>query len=203
MLAVPHHLAARAIARLAGVQRSALPGGLAWVILVGGLTMTATATAAALAVAGFHRTALALETPPRAAVMLSLLLGGATVLWPYGTSFYSEAWQAAAFVWAAASLLEARRLSRLEDASSASRRARLLVALAALLLAVAGLTKSTSPIAAPGFVVAALLDRLITSHARRGARSRSAGDRPRGGVHVSWNACGSAGSSISATRGAT
>ena len=161
VLALPHHLLARAIARLAGVPRSPLPGGLAWVFLVGGLTMTATATAAALAVAGFHRAALALETPERTAFVLSMLLGGATVLWPYGTSFYSEAWQAAAFAWAAAALLEARRTSQVAETPAAPRRARLLVALAALLLAVAGLTKATSLVFAPGFVVAALLDRSV------------------------------------------
>jgi len=187
VLALPHHLAARAIARLAGVQRAALPGGLAWVILVGGLTMTATATAAALAVAGFHRAALELGTPPPAALTLSLLLGGATVLWPYGTSFYSEAWQAAAFVWAAASLLEARRLSRLADAPSASR-ARLLVVLAALLLAVAGLTKSTSLIFAPGFVVAALLDRSLPPRTRvETALALGLGIALAAAIHLSWN----------------
>src|SRR4051812_16318836 len=62
VLAVPHHLIARAVAAIAGVPRLALPAGIAWVFLVGGLTMTATATAAALAVAGFHRAAIALGT---------------------------------------------------------------------------------------------------------------------------------------------
>src|SRR4051794_34642912 len=109
VLALPQHLIGRAVAAIAGVRRTPLPTGIPWVFLVAGITMLATATAAALAVAGFHRAALALGTPPRAAVTLSLLLGGATVLWPYGTSFYSEAWPAAAFIWSAALLLDARR----------------------------------------------------------------------------------------------
>ena len=189
VLAVPHHLLARAIARLAGVPRSPLPGGLAWVFLVGGLTMTATATAAALAVAGFHRAALALETPERTAFILSMLLGGATVLWPYGTSFYSEAWQAAAFAWAAAALLEARRTSKLAETHSASRRARLLVALAALLLGVAGLTKTTSLVFAPGFVVAAVMDRSVSPRRRvEVAVALALGIALATAIHLSWNA---------------
>jgi hypothetical protein len=186
-LALPHHLAARAIARLAGVERVALPAGLAWVFLVGGLTMTATATAAALAVAGFHRAALTLGTPARAACTLSILLGGATVLWPYGTSFYSEAWQAAAFTWAAAFLLEARRAAGPDERPSASGPARL-VALAALLLAVAGLTKVTSLIFAPGFVVAALLDRSLPTRTRvEAAVALGLGITLAAAIHVWWN----------------
>jgi hypothetical protein len=188
VLAMPHHLLARAIARLAGVPRSPLPGGVAWVFLVGGLTMTAMATAAALAVAGFHRAALALKTPERTAFVLSMLLGGATVLWPYGTSFYSEAWQAAAFAWAAAALLEARRTSRSAETPSASRRAHLLVALAAVLLAVAGLTKATSLIFAPGFVVAALLDRSLPPRPRvETAVALALGIALATAIHLSWN----------------
>jgi hypothetical protein len=187
VLALPHHLVARAVAWIAGVPRSPLPGGLAWVFLVGGLTMTATATAAVLAVAGFHRAVLALETPQQPALVLSMLLGGATVLWPYGTSFYSEAWQAAAFAWAAAALLEARRTSRLADAS-APRRARQLVGLAALLLAVAGLTKTTSLVFAPGFVVAALCDRFVPPRRRLGAAAvLGLGIALATAIHVSWN----------------
>jgi hypothetical protein len=188
ILALPHHLLARAIARFAGVHRSALPGGLAWVFLVGGLTMTATATAAALAVAGFHRSVLALGTPERSAIFLSLLLGGATVLWPYGTSFYSEAWQAAAFAWAAAWLLEARRTSRLEEVPSRSRHARLLVAGAALLITLAGLTKVTSLIFACGFVVAALLDRSLLPRTRlEAAVALALGVALAAAIHVAWN----------------
>ncbi len=178
LLALPHHLIARAVAALAGVTRSALPAGLAWVFLVGGLTTTATATAAALAVAGFHRSARALDTPPQTAFVLALLLGGATVLWPYGTSFYSEAWQAAAFIWAAALLLEARN----------SPRSRVFVILAALLLAIAGLTKVTSLVFAPGFVVAALCDRSQSRRTRvEVATALSLGVAIAVGGHMTWN----------------
>ncbi len=178
-LALPHHLLGRAIAAVAGVPRSALPAGIVWVFLVGGITMTATATAAALAVAGFHRAALALETPPPTALVLAMLLGGATVLWPYGTSFYSEAWQAAALIWAAALLLEARR-----QPSRAPAR----VALASLLLAVCGLTKVTSLIFAPAFVVAALCDRSQSLRTRiHVAIALSIGIGLATGVHIVWN----------------
>src|SRR6476660_2325142 len=44
VLAVPHHLAGRLIAAMLGVQRVPRAQGLAWVILVGGVTMLATAT---------------------------------------------------------------------------------------------------------------------------------------------------------------
>ena len=135
VLSLPHHLAGRALARVAGVPRAEAGKGLAWVIVVGGVTMLVTATGAALAVAGFYRAVIALGTPAAAAVLLSLLLGGATVLWPYGATLYSEALQAAALVWAAAFLLEARR-------DAATPRAR--VILAALLIVVAGLIKVTA-----------------------------------------------------------
>src|SRR5688572_28391493 len=62
VLAVPHHLAGRALASMLGIERVPRAQGLAWVILVGGITMLATATAAALTVAGFHRACLALGT---------------------------------------------------------------------------------------------------------------------------------------------
>src|SRR5439155_941751 len=51
ILAVPHHLVARAIARLADIPRAPLPQGIPWVFVVGGLTTLFTATGAALAVA--------------------------------------------------------------------------------------------------------------------------------------------------------
>src|SRR6187431_1757015 len=105
VLAVPHHLAGRALASMMGIRRLPRAQGLAWVIFVGGVTMLATSTAAALTVVGFHRSALALGTPPRLALLLSVILGGASVLWPYGTSFFTEAFLAAAFVWAAAFLI--------------------------------------------------------------------------------------------------
>lgn len=156
VLAVPHHLLGRSLASLFGIPRVPQGQGLAWVIFVGGLTMLSTATAAALAVAGFHRAAMALGTLPGPALWLSLLVGGATVLWPYGTSFFTEAWQAAAFVWAAALLLEARAaeppLPRVIVASG--------------LLVIAGLTKVTSLVFAPAFVLAVLADRGVSINRR-------------------------------------
>ncbi len=179
ILAVPQHLVARAITSLTGVPRSPLPGGLAWVLLVSGLTMIASATAAALAVAGFHHAALAIATPPRTALTLALLLGGATVLWPYGTTFYSEAWQAAAFVWAAALLLDARR----DDSSRTAK-----VVIAAALLGVAGLTKATSLVFAPGFVIAALCDRSQPFRTRiQIAVALSTGIAAASAIQIGWN----------------
>ena len=180
LLALPHHLIARLIARIAGVPRGTPPASVAWVFLVGGLTMISSATAAALAVAGFHRTTLALGASHQLALTLSLLLGGATVLWPYGTSFYSEAWQASAFIWAAALLLEAR---------ARPSRGPALVVTASLLLTVAGLTKVTSLVFAPGFVVAALADRSSTRDARlRTAVALSLGIGLAAALHLAWNA---------------
>jgi hypothetical protein len=155
ILALPHHLAGRALASMLGIARVPQGQGLAWVMFVGGITMLATATAAALTVVGFHRAAIALGTPAGPALWLSLMLGGATVLWPYGTSFFSEAWLAASMVWAAALLVEARTAAK-----PASR-----VIIAAALLAIAGLTKVTSLIVAPAFVAAVLADRAIGSRA--------------------------------------
>ncbi|MGH9200632.1 MAG: hypothetical protein ACRD2A_05295, partial [Vicinamibacterales bacterium] len=153
--------------------------GLAWVILVGGLTMLATATAAALAVAGFYRAALALGTPSRFALTLSLLLGGATVLWPYGTSFYTEAWQAATLTWAAALLLEARAAP-----ATAMRR----VILASALLTVTGLTKVTSLVFVPGFIVAVLLAGSISTGRRmRSAIALATGISTAVVIHLVWN----------------
>jgi hypothetical protein len=182
VLALPHHLIGRAVAAVAGVPRAPLPDGIVWVLLVGGITMTATATAAALAVAGFHRAVCALGTSPRQALALAMLLGGATVLWPYGTSFYAEAWPAAAFIWAAALLLSARAV---DD----SRRARILIAAASLLLTVAGLAKATSLIFAPAFIVAALSDRATPLPARlRTALALATGIGLAGAAHLTLNA---------------
>jgi hypothetical protein len=179
-LALPHHLIARAVAWLAGVSRVPLPGGLAWVFLVGGLTTLSSATGAALAVAGFHRAAIALEATPRTALVLSLLLGGATVLWAYGTCFYSEGWQAALLIWAAALLLEAR---------AGARRPALNVAAAALLLTVVGLTKVTSQLFTPWFVVAVMLDRSVPERARvRTAAALAFSIAMAVAIHLGWNA---------------
>lgn len=179
VLAVPHHLAGRLLADLAGVTRLPSSQGLAWVILVGGVTMLTSATAAALAVVGFYRAALALATPAGGALLLSLLLGGATVLWPYGTTLYSEAWQAAALMWAAALLLEAR-------AGRSRPRARVIAA--AFLLAVAGLTKVTALVFAPAFVVAVLADRSLGDRTRREvAVTLTIGILLAAAIHVRWN----------------
>jgi hypothetical protein len=179
-LAVPHHLAARAAARFAGVPRAPLPDGLVWVFLVGGLTTLVSATAAALAVAGFHQAAIALKATPRTAVVLSLMLGGATVLWVYGASFYSEAWQAAMLVWAAALLLDAR--------GAGTHRAVKVVA-AALLLTIVGLTKVTSLVFVPGFIAGVIADRAVPLRARiRAAATLALGIAIAVAIHVWWNA---------------
>src|SRR5262245_27644650 len=171
ILALPHHLLGRAIAWSAGMRRAPLPGGIAWLTVVGGITMLATATAAALAVAGFHRAALTLGASPANALLLSVLLGGATVLWPYGTSFFSEAFQAAAFVWSAELLIEGS------------------VILPASLIVVAGLTEVTSLIFAPAFVVAVLAYADIPWHARaKAAIALTVAIAVAVGAHLTWNA---------------
>jgi hypothetical protein len=173
-LALPHHLIGRAVASLAGVPRTPLPGGIAWLFVVGGVTMLATATAAALAVAGFHRAVLAVGASDRDALSLSLLLGAATVLWPYGTSFFSEAFQAAAFIWSAALLVEKKPYA---------------IAMAAALIAVAGLTKVTSLVFAPAFVVAILAARPVAAPERlKAAVGLSGAIAFAAAVHLTWNA---------------
>ena len=170
MLAVPHHLAGRALASMLGIERLPRQQGLAWVIFVGGITMLSTATGAALAVAGFHRAALLLGTPQRAAIALSLLLGGATVLWPYGTSFYSEGWQAATIIWAAVFVIEGR------------------ITIAAMLLAITGLIKATSLIFLPAFLVWALAETSRSRERRiRNAVILAAGIGAAVMVHLGWN----------------
>lgn len=179
VLAVPHHLAGRALASLLGIPRLPQGQGLAWVMFVGGITMLATATAGALTVVGFHRAAMALGTAAAPALWLSLMLGGATVLWPYGTSFFTEAWLAAAMVWAAALLIEARAAS-----SPAPR-----VIVAAALLSIAGLTKVTSLIVAPAFVAAVLAERAIDTRKRwQVAAVLAAGIAIGALMQLGWNA---------------
>src|SRR5260370_27734916 len=56
----PFHLLGRGVARLAGVPRAPLPAGIAWELLVGGITTYASAFAAPLAVAGLYRASQAL-----------------------------------------------------------------------------------------------------------------------------------------------
>jgi len=148
-LIAPFHLAGRLVAAAARVPRRPPPDGVAWEFLVGGITTFAMAFAAAVAVAGCYRGCRALGGSVDRSLLLAALLGGTTMLWPYGTTLYSEAWLAAAFAWVAAFLIEARR-----SRSNSSAR----VAAAAALLALAGLTKPTALVIAPGFVVAALFD---------------------------------------------
>lgn len=203
VFALPHHLLGRAAAAIGGVPRVPLPGGIAWLIVVGGVTMLATATAGALTVAGFHRGITTLGAPARYALGLSLMLGGATVLWPYSTSFFSEAWQAAAFIWAAALLLDARERTRegqdvspastAPAATSAARRRGLdsraaSVALAAMLLAAAGLTKVTSLIFAPAFVAAVMVDGSVGRQQRlKTAAVLTVAILTAATLHVGWN----------------
>jgi len=178
VLAVPHHLLGRAVAAVARVPRVPRAQGLAWVILVGGITLLSSATAAALAVAGFYRAALALAASPSTALLFALMLGGATVLWPYSATMYSEAWQAAALVWAAALLFEARL--------GPAPRARVIAA--ALLLTVAGLTKITALVFAPAFVIAVWFDRSLAERARREvALALVMGIGLAVAIHIGWN----------------
>lgn len=173
ILALPHHLLGRVVASAAGVPRRPLPGGIAWLMVVGGMTMLATATAGALAVAGFHRAVLTLGAGEREALVLSMLLGGCTALWPYGTSFFSEAFQAAAFAWAAALLLRGDRSG---------------VIVASLLIAVAGLTKVTGLVFAPAFVAAILADERAPRTARlQSAIAVSVAIGTAAGIHLAWN----------------
>jgi hypothetical protein len=179
VLALPHHLAGRGLAAMMGIPRAARGEGSAWVFFVSGITMLASATAAALAVVGFHCASIALGTHARTALLLSMLLGGATVLWPYGTSLFSEAFVAACFIWAAAFLIDARKAVR-----PAPR-----IAMAAALIVVAGLTKFTSLVVAPAFVAAILAERSIASARRRQIASIVVGAiLLAAALHFGWNA---------------
>ena len=166
ILSLPHHLAARAVAWLAGIQRDTV----AWTFVVSGLTMLTTSTGAALAVAGFHRAALAVGASQPRALLLSLMLGGASVLWPYGTSFYSEGWQAAMLMWATVFLIERR------------------VVPASALLALAGLIKVTSVVFVPGFLAAGLFVPALPLRTRlRAAMVLGAGAGCALAIHLAWN----------------
>ncbi len=178
-LIAPFHLAGRAVAWAAGVPRAPLPRGIAWEILVGGITTYASAFAAALAVAGFYRASQALGASAGRGLLLTMILGGATLLWPYATTLYSEAWLAAAFSWAAALLLEAR---------SGGQHARGRVVAAATLLAMAILTKPTAIVATPGFMLAALAEPRIPVRTRwRVVLVLGAAAAAMMAVHIGWN----------------
>ena len=176
-LILPHHLLARGLAWVAGVPRSS---GIPWTFLVGGFTALSSTTAAALAVVAFYYAALTAGAQAADARRWSLLLGGATVLWPYGSTLYAEASQAAAFTGAAALLLRAR-----VDPPRASR----FVTLAASLLAVAVLTKPTSILFTPGFIVAAAADDEQPFAARaRAALALTCAVGLAVVIHLAWNA---------------
>jgi hypothetical protein len=166
VLSVPHHLLARGVASVAGIPR----GGVAWTFVVSGITMLSTATAGALAVAGFYRAASMLGASPSVAVLLSMMLGAASVLWTYSTNFYSEAWQAAAFTWAGVFLLDKR------------------IAPASFLLAIVGLIKVTSLVFVPGFAVAVLADTSVPLPRRlRAALALGVGVGMTVIIHLTWN----------------
>jgi hypothetical protein len=176
-LILPHHLLARGLAWVAGVPRSS---GIPWTFLVGGLTALSSTTAAALAVVAFYYSVLAAGAQVANARLWSLLLGGATVVWPYGSTLYAEASQAAAFTGAAALLLRARL-----DPPRATR----LVMLSSGLLAVAVLTKPTSMLFTPGFIIAAAADGERPFAARMRAATALACSVGLAAVtHLAWNA---------------
>lgn len=176
-LILPHHLLARAVAFAVGVPRAS---GIPWTFLVGGFTALSSTTAAALAVVAFYYAALAAGARPASATSWSLVLGGGTVLWPYASTLYAEASQAAAFTGAAALLLGART-----DPNRATRN----VWLAATLLAIAVLTKPTSILFTPGFLVAVAVDaeRPFSGRARTMA-ALACGVGAAAVVHLAWNA---------------
>src|SRR5579859_1164918 len=144
-LILPFHLLGRAVAQIAGVARAPLPAGIAWEFLVGGITALAMAFAAALAVAGFFSASVALGAPEPIGLSLAVVLGLGTILWPYATALYCEAWLAAALIWAAAFLLEVSPESGSDRPSGSSLR----VGVAAILIALAIVTKPTAIVIAP------------------------------------------------------
>jgi len=169
-LILPFHLAGRVLAHLAGIPRAPLPRGIAWEFVVGGITALAMAFAAALAVAGFFRACRTLGADEGRATTLAVVLGACTILWPYGTTLYSEAWLAAAFIWAAGFLIEGKVVS------------------ASLLVAAAIATKPTAIVIAPAFVVAALFDRRGTPRTRlQAAALLCGGIAAASAVHAAWN----------------
>lgn len=170
LLILPFHLAGRAVAHAAGMSRAPLPRGIAWEFVVGGITAIAMAFAAALAVAGLFRASRTVGATEGQATTLAVILGACTILWPYGTTLYSEAWLAAAFIWAACFLIEGRAVA------------------AAVLVAIAIATKPTAIVIAPAFVVAALFDRRGTPRDRfLVAGLLCAAIAAAACMHVAWN----------------
>jgi hypothetical protein len=165
-LILPFHYAGRLAAAAAGMRRAPLPGGIAWEFVVGGLTSLAMACAAALAVAGCYRACRALGAAEAHAVRLAFVLGACTILWPYGKTLYCEAWLAAAFVWAAALLLEVSPVDSAPRPKIASPKIVRKVGIAAALLALGIVTKPTAVVIAPAFVIGVLLEPGVDRAAR-------------------------------------
>ena len=184
-LILPFHLAGRALARVAGVPRTPLPQGIAWEFLVGGITALGMAFASALAVAGFVRACGTLGASGPDTRVLAIVLGMCTILWPYATTLYCEAWLAAAFIWAAAFLLEVPPPDAgSTDVSGVTRK----IAAAAILIAMAIVTKPTAIVIAPAFVVAVLLDQRGDPRARTTVASAlSLAILVGASVHILWN----------------
>lgn len=171
-LLLPFHLAGRVVAGVAGVPRAPLPGGIAWEFVVGGVTALSMAFAAALAVAGFFRACRALGASAIEARDLALVLGACTILWSYASALYSEAWLAAAFIWAAACLIDRRPK----------------IGAAAVLIALAIVTKPTAIVIAPAFPIAVLFDRRGEGRTRTVAAAvLCAAIAVAAGVHIGWN----------------
>jgi hypothetical protein len=142
------------------------------------------AFAAALAVAGFFRACATLGAPERNARRLAIVLGLCTILWPYATTLYCEAWLAAAFIWAAAFLLDVLPPEGGSHVAAFRRK----IVLAAILIALAIVTKPTAIVIAPAFVVAVLLDRRGDRRGRaRAAAALTAAILLAAGVHILWN----------------
>ncbi|RMG17048.1 MAG: hypothetical protein D6731_04735, partial [Planctomycetota bacterium] len=136
-LALPHHLAGRALAALVGVPRA---DRASWTELVAATTSLSNTTWAALCVLATFFALRALDASPRRAALGAALLGGATALWPYATLFYSEPQSAALLAAAVALHLRGRAA---------------LASLAALAL---GLVKLSNAVAFPALCLLALGD---------------------------------------------
>ncbi len=138
-LALPHHALGRATAAVAGLERDGDPvvAEAGWRPLVMAYTSLASAAWAALAVAATLRAARALGASPARGLLVAGLLAVATPLWPYATTFFSEASSAALLAVTVAALLERRRL------------------LAAATVAALVLVKATNVFAAPALLLLA------------------------------------------------
>ena len=171
--ALPHHAVARAIAA-AGVPRERAPA--AWAMLVAAITSLASATWAALAIAGTFVAARAFGASEARALAIATLLGAASLLWPYGTVFYSEGLAAAFVAWALA-------------AEGRGKRGWAALAIAALLL-----VKVSNTIVWPAFAALAFL-RARSADPAGGTRGSLRAVVPyalaalaAGSIHAAWNA---------------